>query len=96
MKWIVLVLLLSSCVKEKISHEDCQDLAYKTYKGFPLETKKFKSNCLDFDLNHTVQSCQKALEKMIIGKSRKELEKEFGEGIINCFSENDLNKFLKK
>lgn len=96
MKMAFILLLIMSCVKGDISMESCQDLAYKTYKGFPLESKKFKSSCLNYDLQHSVQSCQKALEKMIVGRKKQELEQEFGEGILKCFSENDLNKFLKR
>ncbi|MDH5580448.1 MAG: hypothetical protein OEY33_00945 [Bdellovibrionales bacterium] len=95
MKLAIILLIFASCVKEEYSEKTCQDLAYKTYKGFPLESKKFKNNCLEHDLKHSVQSCQKALEKMIVGKNKQELEKLYGEGIHNCFSENDIKKFLK-
>lgn len=91
-----LALLLTACHRESLDKKTCQTLLFKTFKGFPFESKRFKSNCLDHDLDYTLETCKKALNEMVMGKGKADLQIKFGDQILNCFSKNDKKKFLIK
>lgn len=91
---LVLTLFSVGCHRESLDKKTCQDLLFKTYKGFPFEAKKFKSNCLDHTLEITMQSCKDALSEMVMGKGKVDLQQKYGQDILKCFSKNDLKKFL--
>lgn len=83
-----------SCNKEVPDNEECQTLAFKTYMGFPNESKRFKDYCLETELKYTVASCQQAFNVMTLGKKPNELKKLFGPRILECFSESDKKRIL--
>lgn len=91
---LCLILFLTGCHRESLDKATCQDLLFKTYKGFPFESKKFKSNCLDHNLDYTLENCKEALSEMVMGKGQVDLKLKYGSEILNCFSQNDKNKFL--
>jgi hypothetical protein len=91
---IIISVSSSGCHRESLSKDVCQTLLFKTFKGFPLESKKFKSNCLNYDLEYTMKTCKEALNAMIMGKGKNAIVDSYGGGIFGCFSKNDISKFL--
>lgn len=94
---IILVLsplLFSSCTKtETISDFECEEIAMKDFKGLPSYGKVFKENCMERDLVYSRQKCQLAFNDLIYGKGLVEIKKTYGERIINCFNERELEKY---
>ncbi len=95
-KVIFIIINTSSCFKkDKIPIEKCQMLSMESYKGSPTATAKFKEKCQGRNnLYYTKELCQKALQTLIITGSRRALKKKYGSKIMNCFTQNDLKKFL--
>jgi hypothetical protein len=67
------------------------------YKGLPKEANLFKENCINkyVDFQYSAQRCQLALKDLILGIKANELKSKHGDKILNCFSKNDLENFLK-
>jgi hypothetical protein len=67
----------------------------KSFKGSPIAANKFKNNCKGITNKYSNKICKQALQGLMMGSSREDLEERFGEKIMNCFTQNDLNNFLK-
>jgi hypothetical protein len=93
---IIIVILLAFSCDSKTTPEECQDLLFKSFRGFPRAAHKFKKHCLKEELKYTYKTCKKALNQLVLGSSEEQLKGAFGPDIMNCFSKNDLDKFLKK
>lgn len=89
---VLLFLIIYRChpVEQK---EECETLAFGTFKGHPKSAQAFKEKCQQIQLDYTPQLCQKALEELILHGKRHKLEIDFGPKILNCFTENDLKNF---
>ena len=96
MKLLILLALFSSCQPDKkLSIEECEELSFKSYKGFPKAANDLKKHCSDYRLKYTKEICQKAFKELIINGNEEYLKQKFGEKIINCFSEKEKKKFLR-
>ena len=91
--WIANLLLLLSC--QELSHQDCEELSMKKYKGIPHAANQFDSHCKKYEIFYSEAHCQKALVELIISQNPEKLKQKFGPKIMNCFTESDLNRFLK-
>ena len=88
-------LLFLSCSQGVYDMDRCDELSMSAFKGSPKSANEFKENCQDIEIYYTHNLCQSALQKLVMGTDMDTLEKEFGEKIGGCFSENDLKKFLR-
>lgn len=90
----ITTLFFSSCIKnEKLSDFECEEIAMKDFKGLPSYGKVFKESCMDRELVYSRQKCQLAFNDLIYGKGLVEIKKTYGERIINCFNERELEKY---
>lgn len=96
------MLLAFSCSKttqiNQLSLDECEELSMMTFKAIPHAAVKFKDYCGQYtsEIKYTSEHCQKALNELILKGDQAYLEKNFGEKIMKCFTQNDLNSFLKK
>ena len=90
---IIIFLFIISCSKN-ITLTECEELSMKAFKGFPSAAHQFKRNCSSFSIKYTKEVCQKALLHLMMKTSPKELKEKFGPKIMECFTKNDLEKFL--
>lgn len=67
----------------------------KSFKGSPIAANKFKNNCQKIPNNYSNKICKQALQGLMMGSLREDLEDRFGKKIMNCFTQNDINNFLK-
>jgi len=93
LKAFSLIALLVSC-QDKYDLDSCTDLYAKAYRGHPNSAHKYKKHCVSQNLIPKF-NCQTALEKLMVGADQKFLEKAFGPHVMKCFTEKDLNNFLK-
>lgn len=90
-------LLICACQPDKeYNTESCNLLSMKSFKGLPKEALEFKENCKNIAITYTKERCQKALTDLMLSGNQKYIEKTYGPKIFNCFTENDLKKFLGK
>lgn len=90
---LVLILLLISCQVDDYSNLDCEKFARETYRGLPKSAHKFKKYCSKRELNWSTEKCKQALKDLILGKSKKYLETNYGKVVMECYSQKDLEKF---
>ena len=93
LKSLIFVFLISCNSNEDL---DCEALSMKTFRGFPRDAHKFKEYCQNKNVYYTQALCKKALNKLILSASEKDLKAEFGARVMECFNESDIEKFLKK
>ncbi len=89
----LVALLFSGCNSKHYDVHACNILSMKRYKGVPTSKKEFEENCKSFEIKYTAEVCQSALQGLMRTGNLKEIKKEFGEPIENCFSESDLKRF---
>lgn len=73
----------------------CNDLSMKYFRGLPKPSKEFKDECGSFNIVYTQEKCKNALQDLMLGKSEANLKKKFGDKIMGCFNDGDLDRFLK-
>jgi hypothetical protein len=94
--YLTIRLLTISCTEEKVYNEEiCNDLSMKFYRGLPKPSKQFKDNCKKYKIQYDQKKCQSALEAMMLGTKQKKLQEKFGDRIMGCFNQGDLDRFLK-
>jgi len=91
----IVTFFLLSCNVE-YNEETCTELSFKKYKGNPPASKDFDDHCKDVEIWYTQKLCQRALGKLILHGRKNQLITEFGSKVMQCFTEYDLQKFLKK
>lgn len=93
---VVWMLLVIGCSKS-VDKKTCEDLAFKTYKGWPIASAEYEKYCLEYsDLKYTPEICQKALVELVDKVDIIILEEKYGDRVIECFTKNDLNNFSRK
>ena len=92
---ILLLFSLQGCFSKNYQLEDCETLSMKKFKGWPNAANEFDDHCLKYDLKYSQKTCQQALQALIAQKSEEDLKKTFGDQIMDCFTSNDLDNFLK-
>ena len=96
---ILITLLLSSCQseEEKQMISDCDGLAMKYYRGLPIPSKLYKDHCQskESSLEYSPEKCKNALGQLMLHGSEARVKKQFGERIMECFNQADLERFLK-
>lgn len=82
---------------EKEQIKDCDGLAMKYYRGLPKPAKLYKEHCQkkESQLEYNPEVCKRAMGDLMINGSRKRLHKMFGDRIMECFNEVDLERFEK-
>jgi len=93
--FLILLFLQVSCFGPTINQNYCEEMAMKAYRGWPKASYHFNKFCKKIPIKYSKSLCQKALVKLILGFKDLELKNMFGSKIMNCFTENDLNKWLK-
>lgn len=88
------IFLLSSCHRE-YNKEVCQDLSFRAFKGVPQAAHDFQRHCQEITIEYDHQRCQQALNDLIISASLVRTLERHGEEAKGCFSQNDLNTFVK-
>lgn len=78
-----------------MTQETCEDWAMLSYQGKPFEAKRLKTECTHFKLKYDKDVCQKAFESFVMSGKIEEVQKNFGDRIINCFTSDDLKRFKK-
>ena len=80
-----------------MTKEDCQLAVFSSYKGSPKAANLLKTKCQDYlNLEYSHEKCQSSLVRLMAGDSEMQLKKQFGARIMECFTENDLARFLNK
>lgn len=91
--------LVFGCMSEneKEMIKDCDGLAMKFYRGLPKPAKLYKEYCEAKvkTLEYSPEVCKRAMGDLMINGSRKRLMKMFGDRIMECFNEADLERFEK-
>jgi hypothetical protein len=91
----LILLTLSSC-NSSVTQEECQLAVFKAYKGSPKAAAFYKKSCIGkFELEFTQEKCQSALVRLMSGDNEFKLKKQFGQRVMECYSEYDLARFLK-
>ena len=67
----------------------------KKYRGFTDAHKKFKDNCMSFEIKYTQELCQAALIDLMQTNNLSEVKKKFGDPVESCFNSEDLQRFNK-
>lgn len=77
--------------------KDCDGLAMKYYRGLPRPAKLYKEHCFSKEstLDYTPEKCKLALGQLMLHGSEPKLKKQFGNRIMECFNQGDLERFLK-
>jgi len=91
-------LFLISC-KKTYDQAACEDLSIRKYKGVPRASHQFDENCSKFKIHYTQSLCQKALGDLMSHGHRKgvevSLKSKYGKKVMECFTGDDLRRFLK-
>ena len=88
-----LFFLFSSCQEGPFTDAECERFARLTYKGLPKPAARFKKHCQTRDLTWSPKKCEIVFKKMVVRTSYKKLVSEYGEEFMECFSQNDIEKF---
>lgn len=82
--------------KTDYTQSECETLSLETYRGSPKSAHALKNYCGQYKLNYTAAHCQKAFERLILDGRSEQLKKDFGERVLECFDQRQLDKFLKR
>jgi len=93
--YIAILLFISCACDKKYDAQICEDLSMQSFKGSPRAETEYQKHCQNFPNRYPKATCQKALEALIMGKSKDQLQEAFGPSVLGCFTENDVYKFLK-
>lgn len=63
------------------------------FRGIPNAAYQFDSSCQGVLLTYTKELCQKALVDLIYSSNLEAVKAKYGEKVIGCFTQNDLQKF---
>ena len=96
MKIFIFLFLLSCQFNKNLSQKECEDLSFKSYKGFPKALNDFNRYCGDHNIIYTKEYCQSALKELVLHGDSSVLKDKYGDRILECFSEKEKEKFLKK
>lgn len=94
--WLIVFILLISCTKKDYTQRDCELFSMHSYRGLPEAMVKYKKYCTKYELHYTKEHCQKALTDLILYGDENFLKEKYGTDIMQCFTERNLEKFLKK
>lgn len=99
MKYLIILfsflVVFTACDKKEYTEKECEIFAMRTFKGLPKETLLFKKHCQGKKLKYDTEICAKALNDLILVGDEYSLKKKYGDGIMNCFTINDVEKWLK-
>ena len=93
--WPLIFLFISLSCNKKYDLESCNELSMKKYRGFTDAHKKFKDNCMSFEIKYTQELCQAALIDLMQTNNLFEVKKKFGDPVESCFNSEDLQRFNK-
>jgi hypothetical protein len=96
---LICLLLFSSCNSQKDEEliKDCDGLAMLYYRGLPNPSKLYKKHCQSKEdqLEYNPNLCKRALGDLMLNGSERRLKKMFGDRVMECFNEGDLERFLR-
>ena len=90
------LLLITSCSEKAFDQEDCQELSFKMFKGFPKAAHQFNNHCTKKKIYISKEDCQKALASLMLSGSLKRVKEEYSDKVIGCFNQADIDRFDKK
>lgn len=93
---LTLVIVLGGCSKAPPTKEECEVISMHSFRGTSQAINNFKKNCTKFELHYTKKLCEKALVDLVRFGDQNILEKKYGKQVMECFTANDRNNFLKK
>ncbi|MCK5883507.1 MAG: hypothetical protein KAG61_07445 [Bacteriovoracaceae bacterium] len=93
---LLLLTLIWGCTQAPPTSKECEVLSMHSFRGLPQAINKYKKHCLKLKLHYTKKLCEKALVDLVRFEDQNILKKKYGEQIMECFTVNDLEKFLKK
>ena len=93
---LIIIILLGLCSCQKKEDLDCESLSMKKFRGFPKSSHLFEKHCSSEVLHYSEERCKGALNQLILGSNEEKLKKDFGERVMECFNQSDINNFLKK
>ncbi len=88
-------LVLFSCTSAP-DKDECEELSMKKYKGIPTASNRFDKFCQNISIKYTEKLCQKALIEFMMNGDVTSLKEKYGDKIIHCFTQDDLNRFNLK
>lgn len=95
----MMLFLASSCNSQKDEEliKDCDGLAMLYYRGLPHPSKLYKEHCQskEAQLEYNPSLCKRALGDLMLNGDELRLKKMFGDRVMECFNEGDLERFLK-
>lgn len=94
--FIISLFGLMSCQSENISEkQDCDQLSMNCYKGKPNDCYALKKYCSDTEYQYTNEKCQNAFNGLMMGATKEALSTQYGERILECFTSDQIDKYLK-
>lgn len=91
--FVILVLMTASCQEQKPDIKECDQLARHTYKGLPKAAARYKKYCMKMNLSWSPERCKEVFQKVVLRTPKKTLDHLYGEEFMECFSDNDIEKF---
>ena len=95
MKQVIILFLFFSC-QEKYSVEKCNEISMQRFKGLPHASSEFDKHCVDVNIHYTKETCQNALNDLIVTTKLSQVKKKYGDSIDHCFTGDDLMRFNKE
>lgn len=95
MRLFLLLFLFSCQFKRNFSDEECEGLSLKAYRGFPKALHDFNTHCRDRKITYTKEHCQRALADLIVNGRADYLVEKYGKRVLECFSEQEKERFLR-
>lgn len=96
---LISLFLFSACNSQKDEEliKDCDGLAMLYYRGLPHPSKLYEKHCKskEASLEYNPEMCKRALGDLMLNGSERRLKKMFGERVMECFNEGDLERFLR-
>ena len=88
--------MISAC--KSYDSETCQDISMRAFKGSPQAANEFQKHCTgeEIEIKITHEMCRNALNDLIMSGRLDLVQERYPEGIVDCFTQNDLVKFQKR
>lgn len=62
--------------------------------GKPNDCYELKNSCQNIEYKYTKELCQDAFNKLMVGFKKDQLQLSYGERIIECFTQDQIDKYL--
>lgn len=65
------------------------------FKGKPNDCYELKKACSTINYKFTKELCQSAFNQVLTGTSKHSIMQSYGEEVTGCFTEDQVEKYLK-